>query len=134
MNEVEDYYQSPAVQAPPADTTRLTKQEWRFAGKLFVLATLGAAVIYGAWSAAQTIDMLPSSKTNPVVGGFMALSDMRPFGSVVTLFGVCVALILVVRRRAKAGVPPPKSGLFWPMLPHVARFSRMRPLRQWRRG
>ena len=115
MNDFEERYQSPVTVESNAHTTRLTKEEWRYAGKIFVMVTVGAALFRGAWPAWQAIAAAREFRRDGEVAALLAVGAMRHVGSVVALFGMCMALILVVRRRAKAGVPPPKSGLFWPM-------------------
>lgn len=115
MNDIENRYQSPVSEESLPDAARLTKEEWRYAGKVFVVATLAAAIVRGAFHTWLTIYMSPVSSAEGRAAGIMAVSSMRVLGGVAALFGMCIALILVIGPRAKAGVPPPNRGLFGPM-------------------
>lgn len=126
MKSLDDRYQSPAFEEASTEALRLTKEEWRYAAKEFVVATLCASFIRGAWYTWQTTYALRAFSAEARVAGIMAVSAIRHVGAVNAMFGVCIALFLVVHRRTKLDAPPPKHGFFWPMflaVPLVAPIS-----------
>lgn len=120
MNNIDERYQPPISQADPSQKMPLTKEEWRYAGKMYFLMSFGAALLYGIWPAWERREWIAGPKSSVGSPGNVAAIEIvfatRHFGAVVALFGVLMALFLVVRKRRKAGMPPPNHGLFWPML------------------
>lgn len=123
MNKFDERYQSPVSEAGPVQKTPLTKEEWRYAGKMFFLLSFGAALLRGFWPVWQwqrrDTQLALRTPTEAFYAELHAVATLRPIGAVVTLFGVCMALFFVVRRRMKAGLSTPNHGLFWPMFATV---------------
>jgi hypothetical protein len=112
---IEDRYRGPASDEPAADTSRLSKDEWRYAAKVFAIATLAWSILAGLWLTMQTIYALRAFNAEARVAGIVAVSAFLAVASRSVLAAVCLALVLVVHRRTKNDVAPPRSGLFVPM-------------------
>jgi len=115
MTSIEERYRPPASNEPVADTSRLSKDEWRYAAKVFVIATLVLSILKGLLLTLQTIYALRAFGAEARVAGIVAVSALRHVGLMTVQFAVCIAIILVVHRRQKRDIPPPTSGLFIPM-------------------
>ncbi len=112
---IEDRYRGPASDEPAADASRLSKEEWRYAAKVFAIATLAWSILCGLWLTMQTIYALRAFNAEARVAGIVAVSAFREVASRSVQAAVCLALVLMVHRRTKADIPPPRSGLFAPM-------------------
>ncbi len=111
----DDVYRPPSSDESAADTSRLSKDEWRYAAKLFVIATLVLSILNGLLLTLQTILALRAFNLEARVAGIVAVSALRQVGLLAVQLAVCIALILVVHRRTKANIPPPQTGLLLPM-------------------
>jgi hypothetical protein len=120
MNKFDEHYQPPISSSQPEVTRRLTSEEWLYAVNIFCTMAIGAAILCGIWPIwklqkggarfAFSAEFAPHEPSDAFVGA------IPPLGATCALFGVFMALFFVVRRRTRAGVPPPNYGLFWPML------------------
>lgn len=115
MTQPDDVYRPPEADVAAAGE-RLTKDEWRYAAKVFGIAAIVLAVWIGMVLTLQTHLALRAFSAEGRVCGIVAVSAMREVARIKVALAMSIALILVVHRRLKTNTPPPSRGLFLPVL------------------
>lgn len=113
MNSIEDRYRPPSSNEPAADTSRLSKDEWRYAAKVFVAWFLAGSVLIALVATWQNNFALSQFGGQEYLARVMTLAIPGSYGPMLSIAAACIALVMVTERRARAAIPRPVQRIPW---------------------
>lgn len=107
----DDVYRPPSADAPPANHSTFSAEEWRYIGKVFAWWVVGASIVVGVGLTVQTVYALKAFSAAGRTGGIVAVSALRQMAPTVVIFAASSTLVMAIERRTERRLPPPSQEL-----------------------
>jgi hypothetical protein len=110
---IEDRYRGPASDEPAADTSRLSKEEWRYAAKVFATWFLGGSVLWTLILIWQSNWALSQFGGQQYLARVVVLQLFNLYGAGLPIAAACITLVMVTELRVKAAKLEPVHPVPW---------------------
>lgn len=111
----ENVYQPPA-ESDLARQTTLSRDEWRYAARVFGYWVVGTSIVFGIFLTIRTVTALKAFGAGSYSAGIILVSVLWQMGPRAVAFAACSALVMVVETRSKRQMRPPTKIVYSPAI------------------